>query len=99
VPDLLPVGANQYAGGDYNNKNVITSKGTSAAYAIARLRRDRCRIAKLKHPPKGIGVSVDLVRRLLADNKKASALFERALSGESAQEIDANVPDLLPTKW
>jgi hypothetical protein len=42
-----------------------------------------------KHPPKGLGASVDLVRRLLADNHKALDLFERARRGESAVDVDA----------
>jgi hypothetical protein len=35
-----------------------------------------------KHPPKGIGATIDLVRRLLADDSKALEKFNEALRGE-----------------
>jgi hypothetical protein len=37
VPDLLPVGRPKREENSYTPKNGITIKGTSAAYAIARL--------------------------------------------------------------
>ena len=47
-----------------------------------------------KHPPKGIGASVDLVRRLLADYPDVLAMFERELVGEERTQLDKQTPDL-----
>lgn len=41
APDLLPVGTNQYGDGGSNTEIDRTPRGTTATYAIARLRRDR----------------------------------------------------------
>jgi hypothetical protein len=45
-------------------------------------------------PPRGLGASVGLIQRLLADHPKALEAFERERRGERAQAIEA--PALLP---
>lgn len=47
-----------------------------------------------RHPPKGLGASVDLVRRLLVEHPDALEEFEQALRGDKAQALDAQAPDL-----